>query len=132
MTDGCVWVQIYDQIYQENFERARKEEEDRARAAAMREQQAAWGGTPPGGPPGLQNPGWGANPAGNGWQGVHSLQLASPHNSSHVLLLKYPDWWHHTGRCNRYPIGREEGTRSHLILAWARVCPPGHHMAHTK
>ena len=64
-------MQIYDQIYQENFERARKEEEERAREAALREQQAAWGGPPQGGPPGLQNPGWGANPAGNGWQGVH-------------------------------------------------------------
>ena len=72
-------MQIYDQIYQENFERARKEEEERARAAAMREQQAAWGGPPPGGPPGLQNPGWGANPAGNGWQGVHPLGLAWEH-----------------------------------------------------
>ncbi len=62
-------MQIYDQIYQENFERARKEEEERAREAAMKEQQAAWGG-----PPGLQNPGWGANPAGNGWQGVRPLE----------------------------------------------------------
>ena len=68
--DKCMWMQIYDQIYQENFERARKEEEERAREAAMKEQQAAWGGAPQGGPPGLQNPGWGANPAGNGWQGM--------------------------------------------------------------
>ena len=60
--------QIYDQIYMENFERTRKEEQQRAREAAEREQQAAWG-PPPAGPPGLQNPGWGAEGAGNGWQG---------------------------------------------------------------
>lgn len=64
-----VLLQIYDQIYLENFERARKEEEERAREATLREQQAAWGGPPPGGPSGPQNPGWGADPAGNGWQG---------------------------------------------------------------
>lgn len=64
-----VLLQIYDQIYLENFERARKEEEERVREAALREQQAALGGPPPGGPPGPQNPSWGADPAGNGWQG---------------------------------------------------------------
>ena len=61
-------MQIYDQIYMDNFERTRKEEEQRAREAAQREQQAAWG-PPPAGPPGLQNPGWGAEGASNGWQG---------------------------------------------------------------
>ena len=61
-------MQIYDQIYMENFERTRKEEEQRAREAAQREQQVAWG-PPPAGPPGLQNPGWSAEGAGNGWQG---------------------------------------------------------------
>ena len=61
-------MQIYDQIYMENFERTRKEEEQRAREAAQREQQAG-GGPPPAGPPGLQNPGWGAEGVGNGWQG---------------------------------------------------------------
>ena len=66
-------MQIYDQIYQENFERTRKEEEERAREAVMREQQAAWGGPPQGGPPGLQNPDWGANPGANGWQGAPLL-----------------------------------------------------------
>ena len=65
---GAVLMQIYDQIYLENFERTRKEEEQRAREAALKEQQAAWG-PPPAGPPGLQNPGWGAEGAGNGWQG---------------------------------------------------------------
>ena len=48
-------MQIYDQIYMENFERTRKEEEQRAREAAQREQQAAWG-PPPAGPPGPAEP----------------------------------------------------------------------------
>lgn len=71
-------MQIYDQIYLENFERAQKEKQDRARQAALKEQQAAWGS--PGmaaGPPGLQNPGWGADPAGNGWQGGELCCLIS-------------------------------------------------------
>ena len=95
-------MQIYDQIYQENFERARKEEEERAREAAMKEQQAAWGGAAPGGPPGLQNPGWGANPAGNGWQGMCSLPLLlePPRKASLPLeAAQLTDQWT-AARCN--------------------------------
>lgn len=80
-------MQIYDQIYMENFERTRKEEEQRAREAAQREQQAAWG-PPPAGPPGLQNPGWGAEGAGNGWQGggCSTPFYCSGHPSSDSML----------------------------------------------
>lgn len=55
-----VAAQIYDQIYYENFERAKKEEEERAREEAQRAQQAAWaaeggpiGWDPSMGPPGI-------------------------------------------------------------------------------
>lgn len=54
-------AQIYDQIYYENFERAKKEAEERAREEAKQAQQAAWAAMgPPGGPPGL--PGWEGQP----------------------------------------------------------------------
>ena len=71
-------MQIYDKIYLENFETARKQEEESAREAAMREQQAAYGTMQQDGPPGLQNAGWGADPVANGWQGERLLKLSFP------------------------------------------------------
>ena len=71
-------MQIYDKIYLENFETARKQEEESAREAAMREQQAAYGTMQQGGPPGLQSAGWGADPVANGWQGECPLKLSFP------------------------------------------------------
>lgn len=86
LAETCAWVQFYDQIYQENFERARKEEQERAREAVIREQGASWGAPPQGGPPGLQNSGWGANnPAGNGWQGMASVELNSEPPSRELM-----------------------------------------------
>ena len=94
LVDSCAWVQIYDQIYQENFERARKEEQERAREAVVREQGAAWGAPPPGGPPGLPNPSWGANnSAGNGWQGTRPLEL-NPESFPKGLMPKRGPWRH--------------------------------------
>lgn len=48
-------MQIFDQIYYENFERAKKEQEEREREEALRAQQAAWAAMGhQGGPPGLE------------------------------------------------------------------------------
>lgn len=53
-------MQIYDQIYYDNFERDKKEQEERAREEAQRAQQAAWAAMGPhAGPPGFEGgPRW--------------------------------------------------------------------------
>lgn len=77
---GACAVQIYDKIYYENFERAKKAEEARAREEAQRAQQAAWGGGP-GGPPG-----WGGGPPPPGWEGAWQPTPLFPHHLLRQLL----------------------------------------------